>query len=86
MAPRVFTGWRPEPPDEYKVKGLTNAGAQADYEGVIFGDGTVVVRWLTDYRSHSVWASWTDFWHVHGHAEYGTTIKFADGYLGPGSS
>ena len=76
---RTFTGSRPQPPEEYRGKGITNAGAEPDYEGVIFTDGTVVVRWLTAFRSHSVWACWRDFYHVHGHPEYGTVIAFADG-------
>lgn len=77
--PRTFTGWRPVPPNEYITGGLTNAGESCDYEGVIFSDGTVVIRWMTAYRSHSVWARWDDFWRVHGHPEYGTRIDFHDG-------
>lgn len=76
---RVFSGWRPNPPSEYVDKGITNAGESMDYEGVIFSDGTVVIRWCTQYRSHSVWADWNSFYQVHGHPEYGTMIRFADG-------
>lgn len=76
--PRTFTGYRPQPPAEYAGKGITNSGESADYEGVIFSDGTVVIRWLTAYRSHSVWACWRDFYQVHGHPEYGTRIEFHD--------
>ena len=76
---RTFVGFRPNPPDDYVKLAITNASTQEpDYEGVIFSDGTVVVRWLTEYQSHSVWASWDDFMHVHGHPEYGTQIIFAD--------
>jgi hypothetical protein len=81
--PRTFTGYRPDPPEEYRDKGITNAGERADYEGAVFSDGTVVIRWLTEFRSHSVWASWNDFYQVHGHPEYGTTIIFGDGYEAP---
>lgn len=77
--PRTFAGYRPEPPEEYRDKGITNAGSAADYEGVIFSDGTVVIRWQTAFRSHSVWACWEDFYQVHGHPEYGTRIVFGDG-------
>jgi hypothetical protein len=80
MVTRTFAGYRPEAPEEYRDKGITNASEQLpDYEGVIFGDGSVVVRWRTAYCSTSVWASWSDFYHVHGHAEYGTRIDFDDG-------
>lgn len=75
---RTFTGYRPNPPEEYKEAGITNSGKTADYEGVIFGDGTVVIRWLTEYRSHSVWTSFYEFYMVHGHPEYGTVIEFDD--------
>jgi hypothetical protein len=81
---RTFTGTRPQPPAEYEAKGITNSGAAPDYEGVIFGDGTVVIRWQTAFRSHSVWACWSDFYQVHGHPEYGTVIVFADGEPAPG--
>jgi hypothetical protein len=76
--PRGFTGYRASPPDEYKDKGITNSGWSPDYEGVIFSDGTVVIRWLTQFRSHSVWSDWNSFYQVHGHPEYGTRIEFAD--------
>jgi hypothetical protein len=79
---RLFAGYRSAPPDDYDAS-LTNAGNAPDYEGVLFADGTVVIRWLTQYRSHSVWSSWDDFMHVHGHPEYGTYIRFADGLDGP---
>lgn len=72
----TFTGFRPSPPEEYKEKGITNAGESPDYEGVLFTDGTVVIRWMTTYKSHSVWASWSDFYQVHGHPEYGTRIHY----------
>jgi len=77
--PRSFAGYRPNPPEEYADKGITNAGRTQDYEGVIFSDGTVVIRWCTEYKSHSVWTCWRDFYQVHGHPEYGITIEFTDG-------
>lgn len=80
---RTFTGSRPAPPAEYTEKGITNSGALPDYEGVIFSDGTVVIRWMTTFRSHSVWADWFSFYQVHGHPEYGTVIEFADGRPAP---
>jgi hypothetical protein len=81
--PRSFVGFRPKPPEEYHEKGLTNAGRGPDYEGAIFADGTVAVHWLTGYRSTSVWETWADFWHVHGHSEYETRIEFSDGLPAP---
>lgn len=75
---RRFQGSRPAPPAEYVDKKITHAGTEPDYEGVLFTDGTVVCRWLTQYRSHSVWSCWADFFHVHGHPEYGTIITWLD--------
>lgn len=73
---RIFRGYRANPPDEYKEKGITNSADSPDYEGVMFADGTVVVRWLTQFRSHSVWTDWNNFYQVHGHPEYGTEIRW----------
>ena len=73
---RLFKGYRPQPPPEYAEKGISNSGSEPDYEGIIFSDGTVAIRWLTQYRSTSIWASWEDFYRVHGHPEYGTAIVF----------
>lgn len=75
---RRFLGYRPNPPAEYLETGTANPPDQVQYEGVVFSDGTLAVRWLTDYRSTSVWANWSDFDHVHGHPEYGTRIVWLD--------
>lgn len=76
---RRFEGYRSHPPEDYVTKGITNAGADKDYEGVIYSDGTVAIRWMTKYQSHSVWPDWDTFYYVHGHPEYGTAIRFLDG-------
>jgi hypothetical protein len=55
-----------------------NADDQAQFEGVIFSDGTVVLRWLTACRSTSVWASLREMLAIHGHPEYGTEIIWHD--------
>lgn len=67
-----FRLYRPTPPE------LANAPDEVQLEGVEFSDGTVVVRWLTEYRSHSVWASFEDFERIHGHPEYGTVVIWLD--------
>lgn len=48
------------------------------FEGVIWTDGTVTLRWLTACKSHSVWSSIDDCLAIHGHPEYGTTIEWHD--------
>jgi hypothetical protein len=75
---RRFVCYRPHPPAEYYGQGAANAPGEAQFEGVVFSDGTCAVRWLTQFRSHSVWASWEDLERIHGHPEYGTVIKWLD--------
>lgn len=76
-----FIGFRPNPPEKYYEQGAANAPDEPQYEGVLFEDGTVAIRWLTKYRSHSIWASFDDFYQIHGHPEYGTAIKWLDGEI-----
>lgn len=79
MGIRRFIVWRPDPPEEYKRDGLTNAGEGPDIEGVEFSDKTVVIRWMVqDRQSHAVWADFATFEAVHGHPEYGTRIEWID--------
>ena len=71
-----FKGYRAAPPAEYVKKGIAAENGMPDYEGVVFADGSVAVRWTTKFRSTSVWSDWNSFYQVHGHPEYGTVIKF----------
>lgn len=73
-----FIGYRPAPPKEYYEQGAANPPDEPQYEGVVFSDGTVAVRWLTQYRSHSIWNDYDTFYQIHGHPEYGTIIKWLD--------
>jgi hypothetical protein len=75
---RTFTCYRPSPPPEYYKTGAANAPDQPQFQGVIFDDGTVVLRWMTDFKSHSVWQDWTSMHMIHGHPEYGTYFHFDD--------
>jgi hypothetical protein len=49
------------------------------FEGVMFTDGTVVLRWRTACAATSVWSSMQDMLDVHGHPEYGTVFEWHDG-------
>lgn len=75
---RRFEVYRPAPPAEYEAKGHANPPDEVQYEGVVFTDSTVVIRWRTPFRSHSVWATFEDLMAVHGHPEYGTIVKWID--------
>jgi len=56
-----------------------NSNDEPQYEGVIWSDGTVTLRWLTPLRSTSVWPNIEAALGVHGHPEYGTIIEWYDG-------
>ena len=42
---------------------------EPQFEGVVFSDGTTVLRWCTALRSTSVWADLETAMGVHGHPE-----------------
>jgi len=56
-----------------------NSDDAPQFEGVIWTDGSVTLRWLTACRSTSVWSNIEDCLNIHGHPEYGTEIKWHDG-------
>lgn len=56
-----------------------NPDGEPQFEGVIWTDGTVTLRWLTACKSTSVWASLADMLAIHGHPEYGTEIIWHEG-------
>lgn len=56
-----------------------NADDEPQFEGVIWTDGTVTLRWLTACKSTSVWNNLEDMLNIHGHPEYGTEFIWHDG-------
>lgn len=72
--PRLFSMHRAQ--DE---SGTSGTGRVLD--GVLWGDGTVGVRWRSEAPAASSFASWTDFHRVHAcsHPTNGTRFDFADG-------
>ena len=77
---KTFTGYRRTPPKRGEV--YDNATDRPQYEGVLFSDSRVVIRWLTAIRSISVWDSMADFIGVHGHiGEYNTELHWNDGTI-----
>ena len=73
---KVFIGYREKPPEDYIEKGAANEPNAPQYEGIVFSDGTVCIRWLTEFRSHSIWPDYETFYKIHGHDDYGTKIKW----------
>lgn len=75
---RRFIGYRPNPPADYLARGVAVPPDEPQYEGCVFADGSVALRWRTEFRSTSLWACFEDFYQVHGHPEYGTRIEWLD--------
>lgn len=86
---KTFTAYRPLAHVLGKHNGdQLNAPDAAQYQGCVFDDGSVAIRWMTAKRSTSVWACLADALDIHGHSEYGTYIAWGDGtvenYMGEG--
>ena len=85
---KTFQAYRPYVPHETHTEFQRNAEDQVQYEGCIFSDGRVVIRWLTAKGSTSVFDSMQDCMDIHGHSEYGTYLVWGDGrienYVGDG--
>jgi hypothetical protein len=72
-----FTLYRPFVPETHTADQKAPAD-QPQLEGIIFSDGTCVLRWCTT-PSTSVWSSFEDMAKIHGHPEYGTYFVWHDG-------
>jgi len=55
-----------------------NPPDEPQFEGVVFSDGSVAVRWLTGVQSTSVWDSFEDLMEIHGHPEYESVLEWID--------
>lgn len=73
---KLFVGYRPNPPEDYKESGLANPPDEPQYSGVVFDDGSVSIRWLTAVHSFSNFDSYKDWEKVHHHPEYGTYLRW----------
>lgn len=81
MSIKRFTGYRPNVPTETHNEDQRGHPDLPQYEGVVFSDGSCVLRWCTAVASWSVWESFEHAMRIHGHPEYGTRIEFHDGKL-----
>jgi hypothetical protein len=83
---KTFTAYRPL--QGKHMPHQLNAPDMPQYQGVVFDDGSVAIRWLTAKKSTSVWDCLADCLDIHGHAEYGTYLVWGDGrvenYIGEG--
>ena len=74
MELRTFTAYRKTDISATHDSNQLNPPDEPQFEGCVFSDGSVVLRWLTAKRSTSVWQSLDDAMAIHGHPEYGTVI------------
>jgi hypothetical protein len=78
---RRFEVYRRGDLSETHNKGLQGPTEVPQYEGIQFTDGTVAVRWRTAFRSTSLWGSFDELMHVHGHLNdpiYQTDVVWLD--------
>lgn len=75
---RIFTMYRRNVPDATHDANQKNAPDEPQFEGVIFSDNRVAVRWLTKIGSVSVWDSFDDLMAIHGHPEYQSELVWHD--------
>mgnify|MGYP001566963398 FL=1 len=56
-------------------------GDLPQFEGIMFHDGSVAIRWFTETKSMSYWATMEDLKkvHIYAHPDYGTRIEWSDG-------
>ena len=69
---RTFSVYRPAPPEGYVEGGFAVAVEKPQFQGVVFDDGTVAIRWFTLNGSTAIWPSLEDLMQIHGHPGYGT--------------
>ena len=70
---RTFTMYRHNVPDTHD-ENQANPPDEPQFEGVVFTDGTVALRWRTAKASVSVWDSLDDMLAIHGHPEYDSEL------------
>ena len=63
-----------------------NGADDPQFEGVVFSDGTCVIRWCTPLRSTAVWTDFATMAGVHGHPEerYQSELVWHDVSTPPG--
>lgn len=74
-----FEVHRVDSPQEYYAQGAANPPDEVQFEGVMFTDGTVTIRWRIEFWSTPLWTSRTGLERIHGHPEYVTRWHWPDG-------
>ena len=75
---RTFTMYRRGDLSATHDENQANSPDEPQFEGVVFDDGHVAVRWMTAKRSTSCWDSLDDMLAIHGHPEYDSVLVWGD--------
>ena len=75
---RLFTVYRPNIPEGTHDENQANGPLEAQFQGVVFDDRTVIIKWLTAVGSISIFENMTEMLKIHGHPEYGTELYWHD--------
>lgn len=78
MKIRRFTMYRKGDLSQTHDKNQANAPDEPQFEGVVFSDGSVAIRWLTKMRSTSIWDNLETAMAIHGHPEYESELVWHD--------
>lgn len=76
---RLFNAYR-SMSVERQEKGLANHSEKPQFQGVVFDDGSVTVRWMTSVRSTHHYGSYRDFARIMGGT--GTRVEFVEAQRG----
>ena len=66
--------YRQDVPEETHPPGTANSPDEPQFQGVQFDDGTVVIRWMTEFKSTTYWDNMAAMLAVHGHPEFGSVL------------
>jgi hypothetical protein len=75
---RRFTMYRRGTMPDTHNPGTWNLSNEPQFEGVVATDGSVAIRWMTAYKSWSLWSSFEEMLAVHGHPEYVSDMVWHD--------
>lgn len=75
---KTFTMYRKGDLSGTHDENQANPPDEPQFEGVVFSDGTVAIRWLTKVRSTSIWDSLETAMAIHGHPEYESELVWHD--------
>jgi hypothetical protein len=75
---RSFVMYRHNVPTDTHDENQRNAPDEIQFEGTVFSDHTVVIRWMTAVPSTSMWDSMEELLKIHGHPEYDSELVWLD--------